>query len=199
MFIANLICYSKLGYQVLFTSKRIIGQTRASYEQNGFSVWYCNKRRNLKNKHGSCSQHIHEKSDKIWFGRFTGDAFNSQFNLNVSMKLLKTFFVYKCKLSLALLYLADMFINKHKSKLNGFFTERFWIEKEFTTFFDGMSPQELNKCPDAKFYFVAKKTWWPIHYLRAKIEIIDSNIWVENHHFCAQLSQCFGIYTKNYS
>ena len=68
---------------------------------------------------------MHEKRDKIRFGRFTGEAFNSQFNLNVSIKLLKTFFVYKCKLSLALIYLADMFINKHKSKLNGLFTEQF--------------------------------------------------------------------------
>ena len=172
-----------------------MGQTRTSYEQNGFSVWYRNKRRNLKNIQGSCSQQMHEKRDKIRFGRFTGEAFNSQFNLNVSIKLLKTFFVYKCKLSLALIYLADMFINKHKSKLNGLFTEQFWKQKEFTTFFEGMSTQELNKCP-RKFYFVATKTWRPIHYLRAKIEIIDSNIWVENHHFCAQLSQCFGIYTK---
>ena len=41
------------------------------------------------------------------------------------MKLLKTFFVYKYKLSIALLYIADMFINKHKTKLNVLFTERF--------------------------------------------------------------------------
>ena len=100
LFIANLICYSNLGYQVLiFTSKRIISQTSASYEQNGFSVWYRNKWRSLKNIQGSCSQqYIHVKGDKIRFGRFTGKAFNCQFNLNVSlMKLLKTFYVYKCK------------------------------------------------------------------------------------------------------
>ena len=93
LFIANLICYSNLGYQVLFTSKRITGQTRASYGQNGFSVWYRNKQRNLKNIQGSCSQqYIHVKGDKIRFGRFTGKAFNCQFNLNVSlMKLVKSF------------------------------------------------------------------------------------------------------------
>ena len=97
------------------------------------------------------------------FGRLTGKPFNCQFNLNVSMKLLKTFFVYKYKLSIALLYLADMFINKHKTKLNVLFTERFWIQTEFTTLFEGMSPQDLSKCPQ-KFYFVGKKTWRPILY-----------------------------------
>ena len=147
---------------MLFISKRILRQTRASSEQNGFLIWYRNKRRNLKNKQRSCSQqHIHVKGDKIRFGRFTGKTFNCQFNLNVSMKLLKTFFVYKCELSIASLYLADMFINRHKTKLNGLFTERFWIQKEFTTLFEGMSPQELSKCP-RKFYFVGKKTWWLI-------------------------------------
>ena len=49
------------------------------------------------------------------------------------MKATKRLFVYKCKLSLALLYLADMFINNFKTKLNVFvFTEEFQIEKVFT-------------------------------------------------------------------
>ena len=49
------------------------------------------------------------------------------------MKTTKRLFVYKCKLSLALLYLADMFINNFKTKLNVFvFTEEFQIEKVFT-------------------------------------------------------------------
>ena len=34
------------------------------------------------------------------------------------MKPVKKFFVYKCELSLALLYLAEMFINKLKTKLD---------------------------------------------------------------------------------
>ena len=92
MFIANVIYYSDLGYQVLFTSKRIIGQTCASYEQNGFSVWYRNKQRDLKNNQRSCSQqHIHVKGDEIRFGRFTGKSFNCLFNLNTLMKLVKSF------------------------------------------------------------------------------------------------------------
>ena len=36
------------------------------------------------------------------------------------MKPVKIFFVYKCKLSLALLYLADMFMNKLKTKFDSF-------------------------------------------------------------------------------
>ena len=40
------------------------------------------------------------------------------------MKLVKKFFVYKCKLSLslALLYLVDLFINKLKTKFNNLFS-----------------------------------------------------------------------------
>ena len=92
MFIANLIYESNLGYQVLFTSKQITGQTRASYGQNGFSVWYRNKQRNLKNKQRSCSQqHIHVKGDEIRFGRLTGKSFNCLFNLNTLMKVVKSF------------------------------------------------------------------------------------------------------------
>ena len=49
-----------------------------------------------------------------------------------------------------------MFINKHKTKVNGLFTERFSIQKEFTTFFEGMSPQEPSKCPQ-KFYLLVRK------------------------------------------
>ena len=36
------------------------------------------------------------------------------FDLKLSMKMVKRFFVYKCKFNLALLYLADMFVNKLK-------------------------------------------------------------------------------------
>ena len=49
------------------------------------------------------------------------------------MKSVKTFFVYKHKLSLALLYLADMFINKSQTTFNTFLAEWFQIQKEFTT------------------------------------------------------------------
>ena len=56
-----------------------------------------------------------------------------------------------------LIYLPDMFINKRKTQLNGLFTEWFCIQKEFTTFIEGMSPQKLNKYPQ-KFSFVGKKT-----------------------------------------
>ena len=50
------------------------------------------------------------------------------FDLNLSMK--KSFFVYKCKLSLALLYLADMFRNKLKIKINSLFLQNGFIYTE---------------------------------------------------------------------
>ena len=66
-------------------------------------------------------------------------------------------FVYRRNLSPTLLYLADMFINKSKSKLNGFCTEWFQIQEKFTTSFEEMSPQGLRKML-WKVLFVAK-TW----------------------------------------
>ena len=47
------------------------------------------------------------------------------FDMNLSIKPVKKVFVYKCKLSLslALLYLVDLFIDKLKTKLIVFFTE----------------------------------------------------------------------------
>ena len=45
------------------------------------------------------------------------------FDLNLAIKPVKKFFVYKSKLSLslALLYLVDLFMNKLKTKFNNFF------------------------------------------------------------------------------
>ena len=51
----------------------------------------------------------------------TGEA--CLFDLNLSIKPVKKFFVYQCKLSssLALLYLVDLFINKLKTEFNNLF------------------------------------------------------------------------------
>ena len=56
-------------------------------------------------------------------GKGKGKAF--LFDLNLSIKPVKKFFVYKCKLSLslALLYLVDLFINKLKTKFNNLFLQ----------------------------------------------------------------------------
>ena len=56
------------------------------------------------------------------------------------------------------------------------------MQKEFTTPFEEISPQELNKCLQ-KFYLSAKKTRRPFSHLRAKIVIIGNSKWVKNHHF----------------
>ena len=72
---------------------------------------------------------------------------------------MKNFFVYKCKLSqsLALLYLADMFIYELNTKFNSLFFKRMiLIQKELTTAFEDISLQELNKCL-LKFYLSARK------------------------------------------
>ena len=55
--------------------------------------------------------------------------------------VIKRFFVYKCKLSLELCYLADMSIKLISLKINLIiFTEWFQIRKEFITPFDEVFP-----------------------------------------------------------
>ena len=60
---------------------------------------------------------IHEEGDEVEQVKLC------LFDLNLSIKPVKKFFVYKCKLSLslALLYLVDLFINKLKTKFNNLF------------------------------------------------------------------------------
>ena len=41
-----------------------------------------------------------------------------------------------------------------------------------------------------------KATAVAVRSLRAKIVIVGNSIWVKNHHFCAQLTHCFLVYTK---
>ena len=61
-------------------------------------------------------------------------------------------------LSLALLYLVDLFINKLKTKFNNLFYRMILNTKEFTTPFEEISPQELNKCLQKKCYLSARKS-----------------------------------------
>ena len=63
------------------------------------------------------------------------------------MKPMKNVFLSKFKLSLsfALLYLVDLFIKKLKTKFKSPFYRMILNKKEFTTLFEEMSPQELNK------------------------------------------------------
>ena len=65
-----------------------------------------------------------KKVTKFGFEVLTGKAF-CLFDLNLSIKPMKKLFVYKCKLSLslALLFLVDLYINKCKNKLNNLFYE----------------------------------------------------------------------------
>ena len=60
---------------------------------------------------------IHEEGDEVEQVKLC------LFDLNLSIKPVKKVFVYKCKLSLslALLYLVDLFINKLKTKFNNLF------------------------------------------------------------------------------
>ena len=84
-------------------------------------------------------------------GKGKGKAF--LFDLNLSIKPVKKFFVYKCKLSLSheLLYSVDLFKNKLKTKFNNLFYRMILNTKR------QISPQELNKYLK-KFYLSARKS-----------------------------------------
>ena len=56
--------------------------------------------------------------------------------------------------SLALIYLADMFI---KTKFKRFLQNRFKYKKEFITPFEEISPQWLSKIGRQKFYLLSAK------------------------------------------
>ena len=53
---------------------------------------------------------IHEKSDEVRFGSLTGQVLS--FELSLSMKPVKKFFVYKCKLSLSGVALFSLLVHK---------------------------------------------------------------------------------------
>ena len=83
------------------------------------------------------------------------------FDLNLLMKPMKNFFVYKCKLSLALLYLADMFVFNLNTKFNSFFTEWLQIKKpRIHNSFWRNFPTIAKQMP-SKVLFVSKKTRQP--------------------------------------
>ena len=75
------------------------------------------------------------------------------------MKPVKRFFVYKCKLSLslALLYLADMFINKLKTKFNSLFYGMILNTKRIFNSFRRNFPAIAKQMP-SKVLLVGKKT-----------------------------------------
>ena len=89
---------------------------------------------------------IHKEGDEVWFGGLTGKALS--FWLEFINKTSEKVFVYTCKLSLslALLYLADLFINKLKTKFNNLFYRMIFNTKRIH-----------NKQKPSKVLFVGKK------------------------------------------
>ena len=115
------------------------------------------------------------------------------------MKPVKKFFVYTLKLSLALLYLADMFINKLKTKFNSCLQNGFKYKENSQLLFKKFPTILIANQLPSRVSFVGKKTRRPFGHLRAKIVIVGSSKFVKNHHFCAQLSHSFSICLNNYS
>ena len=126
---------------------------------NIFLVCCHNKQRNLINNLRRCTQKRHKESDKIWLGKFLQVKL-CLFNWNCITwtywwNCWESFFAYKCKFSLAFLYLANTFINQLKTKLNGFLyrmvsnTGIILILQIFLSKL--MSPPHLKKCLQKSF------------------------------------------------
>ena len=76
-----------------------------------------------------------------------------------------------------------MFINKLKTKLNGFLEEWFQTQREFTVHFDEeMTPQEPNKCLQMLYLSARKRDGRAARHLCAKLVVIASDKGVKNHH-----------------
>ena len=155
-----LIGYSISEYPALFTDSPPVPpserrQTRVSCEQNAFLVCCRNKQRNSTTKHVSCY-----RNTRRW--RSSGWKFQQVklclFDLNLSIKPAKTFFVYKCKFccSLALLYLVYLFISKLKTKFNNLFYRMILNTKRIHNSFWRNFPARAKQMP-SKVLFVGKK------------------------------------------
>ena len=116
---------------------------------------------------------------------------------------MKKFFVYKCKLSLslALLYLVDLFINKLKTKFHNLFLQNDFNYKKNSQLLLKKFPRKSYTNAFKSFICRQEKaTAVAVRSLRAKIVIVGNNIWVKNQSIkCAQLSHRFSIYWNNYS
>ena len=152
-----------------------------------------NKKNSQLIKQASCSRNIRRR----WRSY---EVKLCLFYSNLSIKPVKRFFVYKCKLSLslALLYLVDFFVNKHNTKFHNLFLQNDFKYKK--------NSQLLSKKFSRKSYTNVFKSFicrqekaTAVRSLGAKNVIVGNSIWVKNHHFCAKLSHRFSIYWNNYS
>ena len=140
-----------------FTSSSSERETPNSRKlQNAFLVCCRNKQRNFTTNQASCLRNTRRK----W--RSSGWKFSQVklclFDLNLSIKRRKSFVVYKCKLSLslALLFLVDLFINKLKTKSNNPFYRMILNTKRIHNSFWGNFPARAKQMP-SKVLFAGKK------------------------------------------
>ena len=127
-----------------------------SCKQNAFSVGSRNKQRNFTNNQESCSRNKRRRwQSPVW--KFW-QVNLCLFDLNLWLKPVKKFFVYKCKLSLslALLYLVDFFINKLKTKFNDLSYRMILNTKRSHNSFWRNFPATAKQMP-SKVLFVGKK------------------------------------------
>ena len=133
-------------------------QTLLGCEQNAFPVCRNKQRRNRRKEIlqliKQAVSEILEEGDEVRFGSFNVEL--CLLDLNLSIKPVQRFFVYKCKLSLALLYLVDLFINKLKTKFNNLFYRMILNTKRIHNSFWRNFPARAKQTP-SKVLFVAMK------------------------------------------
>ena len=167
---------SMSDYPALFTDSPPVPpserrQTRVKCDQNAFLV--CCRKQTKKFHWQLIKQavpEIHEEGDEVRFGIFTQVKL-CLFDLNLSIKPVKKFFVYKCKLSLSqsLLYLVDLFINKLKTKFDNLFYRMILNTKRIHNSFEEISPQELEKCLQKFIVDKKKRRQWLFGHCAPKL------------------------------
>ena len=156
--------------------------TRVSYERNGFPA-------------SKLLPRYTKKKTKFGLEVLTGKALS--FWLKFIDETGEKVFCLQCKLSrlsLALVYVVDLFINKLNTEFNNLFYRMFFSTKRNHNAFLKKFPCKSSTNAFKSFVFRQQKsTTAAVRSLRAKI-VNGNSKWVKNHHFCAQLSHCFSIY-----
>ena len=113
------------------------------------------------------------------------------------MKPVKKFFVYKCKLSLslALLYLVDLFINKLKTKFNNLFYRIILNTNRIHNSFWRNFPARAKQSP-SKVLFVAKTkaTTAAVRSSRAKLEMVSMTWKTPSHNLALRLAVLAAVF-----
>ena len=136
-------CYSLIHLQLHRVSERC--QTCVRFKHSSFPVCCHNRQRNFTNNQTGCSRNTGRWQNSVWKSSFVCLTWICWRNQGKNVLFTNA--------NKSLLYLADMFTNKRKTKLNSF-TEWFQIQKKLTTCFEEISLQEQCAVCQSQFKII---------------------------------------------